>query len=187
MGTRGTATVTGPQLRRAFGLRDHWINFTTFSSDLTRRKAKKPAKPVPGTAADPVTGGASASSATLVMSGAIRPARTGAWATVERLQGGSVEPRRRRPARPRRPVLDDGSRARSLPRSLRGPHGPRSHPLNTRDSDSATQTGFSPPSTSKVWVSVIWQPPGTSSTALRVPRMRTRAPTGNGAGKRTLS
>ena len=38
VGSGGTAVATGPQLRRALGLRDAWISFTTFSSDLTKRK-----------------------------------------------------------------------------------------------------------------------------------------------------
>src|SRR5205807_1792069 len=42
-----------------------------------------------------------------------------------------------------------------------------------RASVSATHTGFSPPSRSKVAVVVIWMPPGISSTAVSVARMRT--------------
>jgi stage II sporulation protein D len=59
-------------------------------------------------------------------------------------------------------------------------------PPYTRTSDSATQTGLSPPSTSKVCVIVSCRPPETSSTAVRVARMRSLESTGTGAGKRTL-
>ena len=91
VGTTGTTTVTGPQLRRAFGLRDSWMFFTSFSTDLTKRDAGDtgptgPAGPEPRT--DPQTGGARTSSASRRLVGSIRPARAGAWARVERLSGG---------------------------------------------------------------------------------------------------
>ena len=66
VGSEGSRTVTGPQLRRAFGLRDHWINFTTFSSDLTKRGPVDLTPPAPGSASDPVTGGARTSAVRLV-------------------------------------------------------------------------------------------------------------------------
>ena len=58
-------------------------------------------------------------------------------------------------------------------------------PTYTRASDSATHTGFSVPSHSNVWTIVIWAPPGMSSTVASVARIRTREPTGSGAGNRT--
>ena len=87
VGTDGAATVTGPQLRKAFGLRDHWIRFTTFSTDLTKRAPAKLAPATPEAKADPQTGGARTSSTRLVLSGSIRPARTGAWARIQRRNG----------------------------------------------------------------------------------------------------
>ena len=51
---------------------------------------------------------------------------------------------------------------------------------------SATQTGLSPPSRSKVSSEVSMTPPDTSSTAPRRRCMRTRSPTGSAAGKRSL-
>ena len=39
VGSRGTTTVTGPQLRRAFGLDDTWAYFRTISS-TTRRSIR---------------------------------------------------------------------------------------------------------------------------------------------------
>ena len=92
VGSAGTAKVTGPQLRKAFGLRDHWINFTTFSSDLTKRAPAKLPELGPGAKTDPRTGGASASRVRrLVISGSIQPARAGAWAHVERFGGSGWE------------------------------------------------------------------------------------------------
>ncbi len=88
VGTDGAATVTGPQLRKALGLRDHWMRFTTFSSDLTKRPPAKPPPLDPGAKTDPQTGGAHTSSTRLVLSGSIRPARAGDWARVERLRSG---------------------------------------------------------------------------------------------------
>ena len=40
-----------------FGLRDSWMNFTTFSTDLTKPKTPKLAPAPPGSATDPLTGG----------------------------------------------------------------------------------------------------------------------------------
>ena len=92
VGSAGTSTVTGPQLRRAFGLRDSWMNFTTFSSDLTKPKTPKLAPAPPGSATDPLTGGngpkAAAATAELALVGRIRPAKKGDWARVERRAGG---------------------------------------------------------------------------------------------------
>ena len=89
VGSSGTREATGPQLRRALGLRDAWINFTTFSSDLTKARKPKLTPPAPGSATDPLTGGsAHAARAERVISGAIRPARRGDWAQVEQLVGG---------------------------------------------------------------------------------------------------
>ncbi len=88
VGSAGSRNVTGPQLRKAFGLRDHWINFTTFSTDLTKRPAAEKAPEVPGAKADPKTGGARTSSAGgRLLSGAIQPARAGDWARIERQDG----------------------------------------------------------------------------------------------------
>jgi stage II sporulation protein D len=89
VGSGGTATATGPQLRRALGLRDSWINFTTFSTDLTKRKTNNLAPSPPGLGNDPLTGGsARAASAQVNVSGEIHPARRGSWAQVQRLVAG---------------------------------------------------------------------------------------------------
>ena len=96
IGTRGTSAITGPQLRRAFGLRDSWIIFRTFSTDVTKKPAvKTPAPVTPPTPAGGTkvggpgpTGGASAARAPrLMIAGRISPARRGRWATVERRRG----------------------------------------------------------------------------------------------------
>jgi len=53
VGSGGTTTITGPQLRRALGLDDSWISFSTDGSDPG--PAPAPTNPVAG---DPGTGGA---------------------------------------------------------------------------------------------------------------------------------
>ena len=92
IGTRGTSAITGPQLRRAFGLRDSWIVFRSFSTDVSKKPAVKtpaPATPGPGAAiGGPAPGIASAGRAPRrVIFGRITPAQRGRWATVERLTG----------------------------------------------------------------------------------------------------
>jgi hypothetical protein len=72
-------------------------------------------------------------------------------------------------------------------RSRRAPAHYLGYPdVYTRVNCSATQTGFSAPSPSNVSFIVICAPPRTSSTSTSAARMRTRLPTGSGAGKRTL-
>ena len=67
-----------------------------------------------------------------------------------------------------------------LPALLQAPAGV------DRASDSATQTGLSPPSCSKVSSSASCAPPWIGSTLATLAFMRTLPPTGSGAGKRTL-
>jgi stage II sporulation protein D len=90
VGTGGVTTVTGPQLRSAFGLYDTWAFFTSVSSKASKPKPKKkPAEPAPP--GDP-TGGvspiarAAAAHATRV-EGTIAPAKAGRWLRVERRVG----------------------------------------------------------------------------------------------------
>lgn len=93
IGTAGTTTVTGPQLRRAFGLRDTWIRFRSFSTDVSKQPAAPPGGRLPGVPAiprdpaDPGTGGAHASAVELRIHGALAPAATGSWAAIERRAG----------------------------------------------------------------------------------------------------
>ena len=96
VGTRGTSAITGPQLRRAFGLKDSWIIFRSFSTDVTKKPAvttpaPKPTDPGSGRIGGPGPGTGGAASAAraprLVVTGRISPARAGRWATVERLTG----------------------------------------------------------------------------------------------------
>ena len=93
IGSGGTTSVTGPQLRRAFGLRDTWIRFRGFSTAVSPQPAppaggKLPGVPaIPRTTTDPATGGAQTSRAGLRIHGVIDPARRGAWASVERRTG----------------------------------------------------------------------------------------------------
>ena len=94
VGSRGTSAITGPQLRRAFGLRDSWITFRTFSTDVSRKPAtQKPATPAdPGAVkvGGPTPAGAARASRLprTILHGRIVPARAGRWATVERLVAG---------------------------------------------------------------------------------------------------
>src|SRR3712207_8835155 len=55
--------------------------------------------------------------------------------------------------------------------------GADAHPVYTRLSDSATQTGLSPPSRSNVSSNVFWAPPGIFSTSWTFIRIRTLLPT----------
>jgi stage II sporulation protein D len=86
VGSGGRTSVTGPQLRRALGLRDTWIRFRGFSTSVTADPAPAPQPPaMPKTTTDPDTGGAQTSRRrTGVIHGTIWPARRGAWASVER-------------------------------------------------------------------------------------------------------
>lgn len=95
VGSGGTTTVTGPQLRSAFGLRDTWIRFRSFATTVTPQPAppaggKLPSVPAtPKTTIDPTTGGA----ARVAVSGprihgVIWPASAGSWASVERRERG---------------------------------------------------------------------------------------------------
>ena len=94
VGSRGTTSVTGPQLRKAFGLRDTWISFRSFSTAVSTQPAPPPGgklsgvPAIPKTTTDPATGGARTSGAGLRIHGVIDPARAGAWASVERRTGG---------------------------------------------------------------------------------------------------
>ncbi len=87
VGTAGTTTVTGPQLRRALGLRDTWIRFRSFSTDVSNQPAAPVVPGIPRTPADPTTGGAQMSSVARRIHGVVAPATAGAWATVEQRVG----------------------------------------------------------------------------------------------------
>ena len=88
VGTGGTTTVTGPQLRSAFGLYDTWAYFTSVTSKASKTKTAKK-KTTPG--ADP-SGGVSpgvraASLRAPRIEGTIAPARAGRWLKVQRRVG----------------------------------------------------------------------------------------------------
>jgi stage II sporulation protein D len=93
VGSAGATTVTGPQLRRAFGLRDTWIRFRSFSTDVSKQPAapvggRLPGVPaIPRTPVDPTTGGALTSAVRLRIHGVVAPATAGVWANVERRAG----------------------------------------------------------------------------------------------------
>ena len=100
VGTRGTTTTTGPELRRRFGLFDTWATFTLVTS-TAKPTPKDPAEPTtttpePATPGDPGTGGTTPPAArSAVLSaerpvpgprlvGRIQPAEVGSWLRVER-------------------------------------------------------------------------------------------------------
>jgi stage II sporulation protein D len=98
VGTRGSAAISGPQLRTAFGLNDTWIYFTTVRTGVRRKPpAKKPAAPVaPVEPSTPSNGGAGVDGAFAaaartrtrpVLAGEVHPARRGAWLRVQRRGG----------------------------------------------------------------------------------------------------
>jgi stage II sporulation protein D len=92
VGTRGTTAVTGPQLRRAFGLNDTWAYFRTIATRTEKARRTPPPATLPG---DPSTGGASpdglrasAARATVPrVTGTVTPARRGAWVRLQRRDG----------------------------------------------------------------------------------------------------
>jgi stage II sporulation protein D len=87
VGTRGTTTVTGPQLRKAFGLRDTWIRFKVVRDTQRRTTPAPPAggrlpsvpAPTPTAPADPTTGGAPPALAAARLRAAISPSVVGPW------------------------------------------------------------------------------------------------------------
>jgi stage II sporulation protein D len=92
VGTRGSTAVTGPQLRRAFGLNDTWAYFRTIATATEKARRTPPPATLPG---DPSTGGASpdglrasAARATVPrVAGTVTPARRGAWLRLQRRDG----------------------------------------------------------------------------------------------------
>jgi stage II sporulation protein D len=77
LGSRGRTTVTGPQLRSAFGLYDTWASFTAVGTAV-----RAPA-PVTARAA-----GAGAGAVAARLTGTITPARPGMWLKVQRRSAG---------------------------------------------------------------------------------------------------
>lgn len=89
VGSGGRTSVTGPQLRRALGLRDTWIRFRGFTTSVTTDPSPAPRPPaIPKTTTDPETGGARTSRRRAGrIHGTVWPARRGAWAAVQRREG----------------------------------------------------------------------------------------------------
>jgi stage II sporulation protein D len=87
-GTRGTTTVTGPQLRARLGLYDSWIYFTSMSTNVNR----PPAAPQPGQQATPGGGIApraltSTTRARAELRGRVSPRPHDGWVHVQRRAG----------------------------------------------------------------------------------------------------
>jgi stage II sporulation protein D len=94
VGTRGSTRVSGPQLRRVFGLNDTWAYFTTIATRAERARRHRPDAPggLPGGPAEGGAGGDGVRAAAVretvgVVSGIISPARAGAWARLQRRSG----------------------------------------------------------------------------------------------------
>ena len=89
VGTRGVVNVTGPQLRKAFGLFDTWAYFTSVATAV-KTPATTPAPPAPGSGTE--GGGMPAARAAAAgrtrLTGTVSPARRNAWITVQRRAGG---------------------------------------------------------------------------------------------------
>ena len=94
IGTRGTTSVTGPALRKRFGLFDTWATFTTIGAKVVRPDT--PAAPkAPGAPATDPTGGAQAGAAAAsvrpaVLTGQIVPEKAGRWIEVQRRADGAA-------------------------------------------------------------------------------------------------
>jgi stage II sporulation protein D len=88
VGTGGTTTVTGPQLRSAFGLYDTWAYFTSVTSKASKTKtAKKKAAPAGDPSGGVSPGVRAASLRAPRIEGTIAPARAGRWLKVQRRVG----------------------------------------------------------------------------------------------------
>jgi stage II sporulation protein D len=92
IGTGGVTAVTGPQLRKAFGLFDTWAYFTTITTGTSRPAPPPPAATTtPPATGDPTGGTTPAVRAAALraprLRGTIAPATPGKWLRVERLQG----------------------------------------------------------------------------------------------------
>jgi stage II sporulation protein D len=88
VGTGGTTTVTGPQLRSAFGLYDTWAYFTSVTSKASKTKtAKKKATPGGDPSGGVSPGVRAASLRAPRIEGTIAPARAGRWLKVQRRVG----------------------------------------------------------------------------------------------------
>jgi stage II sporulation protein D len=94
VGTRGSTRVSGPQLRRAFGLDDTWAYFRTIATKAERARRHRPDQPggLPGGPAEGGAGSdgvraASVRETIAVVSGVISPARAGTWARLQRRTG----------------------------------------------------------------------------------------------------
>lgn len=93
IGSKGTTAVTGPELRKRFGLFDSWIYFRIIGAKAAPKKKADtpPATTDPTTTGgDPASGGtsprsrwASAASAGRALTGFVRPGRRGAWIRVQ--------------------------------------------------------------------------------------------------------
>jgi stage II sporulation protein D len=97
VGTRGRTDVTGAELRRRFGLYDSWAYYTSITSKTKKTAPTSPASPANDGAgsADPSSGGTAptapagtARAGRTLLSGAITPARRGAWVRVQRRVAG---------------------------------------------------------------------------------------------------
>jgi SpoIID/LytB domain protein len=94
IGTRGSTAVTGPELRKRFGLFDTWATFTTIGAEVVRPDRPKAPKAPGAPAGEDPSGGAQAGGAAAaaarpaVLTGRLVPAKAGRWVEVQRRAGG---------------------------------------------------------------------------------------------------
>jgi SpoIID/LytB domain protein len=94
VGSRGRTTVTGPALRKRFGLFDTWATFTTIGAKVVRPDAMTAPKPPGAPAGDDPSGGAQAGGASAAaahpaaLAGHVVPAEAGRWIEVQRRGAG---------------------------------------------------------------------------------------------------
>ena len=87
VGTRGTVDVTGPQLRKVFGLFDTWAYFTSVSTGVQKPATTPPPAPSGGTEGGGMAAVRAAVGRATRLTGEIAPAKARAWIVVQRRAG----------------------------------------------------------------------------------------------------
>ena len=94
VGTRGSTTVTGPELRSRLGLYDTWVYFNELSTNVAPAKPSKPATPSTPGPAQTTTGGGIAPRSLLSslkpraeLRGRVSPRPADGWVRVQRRMG----------------------------------------------------------------------------------------------------
>ena len=206
VGTRGRTSVTGPQLRSKLGLFDTWARFTVITANAVRGDGNtpepaggdgRPAGPGAG-GAEPRRGGVAGRApcvarrasrrpaAAGAIAGRVTPATAGRWAVVERFAGRAWVGAVRDVAGRRRALPRERPRAGPVPRALRAAsRGRRCGSLVDAGERLGDADGLQ---RALALERELHRDLGAAEDVLdvdSVTRMRTRLPTGSGAGKRT--